>query len=71
MVLGIVSIVVCMPVGIVAVALYPRAKREVLEGGYGNGSLTMAKAGLITGIIAIAITVLYVFIFGAMVLSGM
>lgn len=71
LVLGIVSLVVCMPLGIVAVAMYPKAKRDVLEGGYGNSSLTMAKAGLITGIVALAITGLYVLIVGAMFVSGM
>ena len=71
MVLGIVSLVACMPLGVVAIALYPKAKREILEGGYGHSSLTMAKAGLITGIVALAITGLYVLFIGGVMLMGM
>ena len=62
MVLGIVSIAACMLCGPVAIFLYYLAKAEMDRGGYSESSRTMAKAGLITGIIGTGILALYGFI---------
>ena len=59
MVLGILSIAVCMPLGPVAIIWYFRAMKEIGQGGYNDGSRSMAKAGLIMGIIGTAIIALY------------
>ena len=56
MVVGILSLTVCALAGPVAIWLYANSKKEMAVGGYSRGSHTMAKAGLIMGIIS---TVLY------------
>ena len=64
LVLGILSVAVCMPLGPIAIFWYFRAMKDIGQGGYSEGSKSMAKAGLITGIIGTVITLLYAAIAG-------
>lgn len=52
MVLGIISLVACALLGPIAIFAYYSAKKEMAVGGYSKSSHTMAKAGLIMGIIS-------------------
>jgi len=71
LVLGILSLVVCMVLGIIAVCLAPGARREIAES---QGSLTgesQIKAGVICAWVSIGLSVLFlvfglIFLFGAM-----
>jgi hypothetical protein len=64
MVLGICSIAVCMLCGPVAIFLYYKAVKQINTGGYSDSSRTMAKAGLIMGIIGTCIVGVYALLFG-------
>lgn len=62
MVLGILSLFTWGVLGPVAIFSYYTAKREMAVGGYSKSSHTMAKAGLIMGIITSAfIAILLIF----------
>jgi hypothetical protein len=63
MVVGILSIALCMILGPVAIVLYYKAMAQINTGGYSESSRTMAKAGLIMGIIGTCIGALYAIIF--------
>ncbi|MCZ6734267.1 MAG: DUF4190 domain-containing protein [Planctomycetota bacterium] len=52
LVLGILSLTVCALLGPIAIFAATSAKKEMAVGGYSRGSHTMAKAGLIMGIIS-------------------
>jgi hypothetical protein len=75
MILGILSLVVCGPLGIPAFLIGRRAEREILAS---NGALTgegMAKAGWIMGLIAmiflaLAVVLVIVLIAGGLVAGG-
>mgnify|MGYP005839489497 CR=1 FL=1 len=58
LVCGILSLTVCGLLGPIAIALYYSAKGHYDGGGYSASSMSMAKAGLITGIIATVLLVL-------------
>lgn len=60
MVLGILSLAVCAPLGIVALILYGIAIREIDRGGYSKSARTFAKAGLIMGIIGTILSFIWV-----------
>ena len=62
MVIGIISVAVCMPLGPIAIVLYFGAMKELSQGGFSDSSRTMAKAGLIMGIIGTCITGMYALI---------
>ena len=66
MILGILSLVVCGILGPVAIILYVTASREMAHGGYSKASRTVARAGLIMGIISIALNA-----FGLLMMWGM
>lgn len=68
MIIGILSLTVCGVLGPVAIALYYSAMGQIKQGGYSSASHSMAKAGLILGIIATLLTVLFC---GFFVLAGM
>ena len=75
MILGILSLVTCTFYGTVifgpaSIILYYLAKKEMAVGGYSKSSHTMAKSGLIMGIISI---VLYICmgIFGYIIYTNM
>ncbi|MCH8822859.1 MAG: DUF4190 domain-containing protein [Planctomycetes bacterium] len=62
MIFGILSLVACVVLGPVAIFSYYTAKKEMAVGGYSKSSHTMAKAGLIMGIISSAfIAILVIF----------
>jgi hypothetical protein len=70
MIIGIVSILCCGPVGIAALIMGSQAKKEIAAS---NGALTghgQAQAGFVLGIIALVLTVLGI-LFYALVLVGM
>jgi hypothetical protein len=52
MVVGIVSLVACALAGPVAILLYFRAQKQFDTGIYSASSMTMARAGLVMGIIS-------------------
>lgn len=52
MVWGIVSLVVCQPIGPIALWYYHKTKREMETGLYAQSSMAMAKAGFWTGLIS-------------------
>jgi len=52
MILGILSLILCAVLGPVAIFSYYTAKKEMAIGGYSKSSHSMAKAGLIMGIIS-------------------
>jgi hypothetical protein len=56
MILGILSLAVCGILGPIAIVLYYRAMAEIRDGGFASSSRTMAKAGLIMGIISTALS---------------
>ncbi len=58
MVVGIVSLAVCAVVGPVAIVLYFKAMRDMSRGAYGPSNVTMARAGLIMGVISSILLVL-------------
>lgn len=58
LVCGILSFVVCGLIGVVAIVLYFPAMNEVKAGKAGGPSKGFAIAGLVTGIIALGLTVL-------------
>jgi len=62
LVLGICSLAVMPLLGPLAIIYYYRAKREIETGFYSSGSWTMAKAGLILGVIATALIALVVLV---------
>lgn len=59
MVWGILSLVICPLLGIVAIALYYEARRAYQPTLHNAGSMTMARAGLIMGIISTTILVFW------------
>lgn len=68
-VLGLVSLAVgCLILGPIAVALYYKARAEFNRGGYSSSSQTLAKAGLVLGIISTCILGVYAAI---LVLAGL
>jgi hypothetical protein len=70
MVLGILSLAVCAVFGPVAIFYYFSAMNEIEQGGYSGGARSMAKAGLIMGIISTAIgAVAGLFLLGGLVAS--
>ena len=67
MVLGICSIPGCMlygipaiVCGILAIVFYKQAKRRIAAGEFSPGSMSMAKAGLICGIVGLALGTAYI-----------
>ncbi len=70
LVTGILSVLCCGPVGVVAIILGRSAQAEVAQTGQSGAG--MAKAGFILGIIALALMVLYVILYatGALTLDG-
>lgn len=61
LVIGILSIVCCGPAGIAAIILANNAQKEIAASGQQGAG--MAKAGLITGIIGLVLTVLNIILF--------
>ncbi|HNM98255.1 MAG TPA: DUF4190 domain-containing protein, partial [Marmoricola sp.] len=55
MISGIVGLLCCGPLGIVALILGNQAKKEIAATGGVQGGLGMAKAGVILGIIALVL----------------
>lgn len=73
MILGIVSIVCCgILAGIPALILGNIAKKEIAAAGGMQSGGGMAKAGVILGIISIALTIIYIILYvtGVMTFSG-
>jgi hypothetical protein len=70
LVTGIVSVLCCGPLGIVAIILGRNAEDEIRRTGQGGAGL--AKAGFILGIVALALLVLQVILFatGAFTFDG-
>lgn len=69
LVLGIVSLVVCSIVGIVAIVIGNQARREIAQTGQqGDG---MARAGIILGWVAVVLTVLGIVLAGIIVAIGL
>jgi hypothetical protein len=70
MILGILSLLCCSPLGIVAIILSRSAQSEI--GRTGQGGQGMAKAGFILGIIALLLLVLQIILFatGALTFDG-
>ena len=70
MVLGIMSLATCAALGPIAIIVYSSAKKQMAEGSYQQSSHSMAKAGLITGIIGTVLLGLwmlyFLFLFGLM-----
>jgi hypothetical protein len=52
MVLGIIGLVGCSPVGPIAIVYYFLAMKEINRGGCTPGSRSMALAGLVTGLLS-------------------
>ncbi len=72
MIMGILSLTVCGLLGPIAIVMYYGAKRELDTGLYAPASRTMAKTGLILGIISTCLLVIgMLFIFGTMILSAL
>lgn len=59
LVVGILSLTVCGLLGPIAIVLYFKAKRHYEQGGYSSSSMSMAKGGLITGIISTVLVGLF------------
>ena len=70
LVTGILGILCCGPLGIVAIILGRSAEQEIQTSGQGGAG--MAKAGFILGIVALALLVLQIILFstGALDFSG-
>lgn len=64
LVVGILSIVACPLLGPVAIILYYSARSQMGAGGFSESSHTLAKAGLIMGIIGTCIIGVYALLFG-------
>ena len=63
MIMGILSLVICGPIfGPIAIVYYYSAMREMESGLYSGASRTMAKAGLIMGIVALSIAGLWILV---------
>jgi hypothetical protein len=61
MVMGILALVIFGPIfGPLAIIYYFSAQREMLRGRYSDASRTMARAGLMTGIIATVISFFWI-----------
>jgi hypothetical protein len=67
MILGILSLLCCSPLGIVAIILGRGAQAEIARTGQGGEG--MAKAGFILGIIALVLLVLQIILFATGALS--
>ena len=65
LVFGILSLTVCGLLGPVAIGLYFSAKSNYERGNYARSSMTMAKAGMVCGIIACVLLALWVLAAGA------
>ena len=75
MIIGILSLVTCaaygpLVLGPIAIVLYYLAKKEMAVGGYSKSSHTMARAGLIIGIVSI-ILFIAMSIFGYFMMMNM
>lgn len=57
-VLGLLSLIICGVLGPVAILVYFSARKELNQGGYSKSSHTLARVGLILGIISTSLTVL-------------
>ncbi|HRP63633.1 MAG TPA: DUF4190 domain-containing protein [Phycisphaerales bacterium] len=64
LILGIVSVAVCMPLGPVAIGIAISARNDMASGGYSRGSRGMASAGLILGILATCFSAFYMLFLG-------
>jgi hypothetical protein len=70
LILGIVSLVCCGPLGIVAWIMGNTAQREIAESGGRLGGAGMVKAGKICGIIAVVLMVIAVVFYGIVFATG-
>ncbi|MFN0009134.1 MAG: hypothetical protein ACKVXR_14620 [Planctomycetota bacterium] len=71
LVLGILGIVCCMPCGIVAWVLGNQDLKEMAAGSMDPTGLGMTKAGKILGIISVALAVVGLIVWGAMIALGL
>ncbi len=62
MILGILSLTVCGLLGPIAIMLYYNARNHYQSGYYSSSSMSMAKAGLITGWIATGLMCLWILV---------
>lgn len=69
LVTGIISILCCAPVGIVAIWLGRSAEREIAASGGAQTGGGMAKAGWVLGVIGLVLLVLGAILYGAGVLT--
>jgi len=70
LVLGILGLVVCSPLGIAAIVVGNQATREIAASGGREGGEGMAKAGVVLGWIAVALMALGLLLVVFLIVAG-